>query len=136
MASPNPIHLPSRFQIRQLTERDIPHALAIATHANIFHSPIWAPTYPNRQAARAYRLQKTGTNFIAINIISGLSYGVFDTEYKFKRPESAATDGRLWWDDRNTDATGAELLEQMDFPLVSIAMVRHLGPLPHLRIKC
>ncbi|KAK0745610.1 hypothetical protein B0T18DRAFT_325907 [Schizothecium vesticola] len=122
MASPNPIHLPSRFQIRQLTERDVPHALAITTHANTFHSPIWAPTYPNDQAARAYRLQQTAINFIAINVISGLSYGVFDTEYKFKRPESAATGGKLWWDSRNTDATGAELLEQMDFPLVSIAM--------------
>lgn len=60
---------------------------------------------------------------MAHQIDSGLSYGVFDTQYKFKRPESVPSGGALYWDQKaNPDATEAELLEQMDFPLLSIAM--------------
>jgi hypothetical protein len=48
---------------------------------------------------------------------------VFDTEYQFKRAESAP-EGKLYWDKNNPskDETGAEMLAQMDFPLCSVAM--------------
>lgn len=74
-------------------------------------------------------------------IDSGLSYGVFDTQYKFKRAESAAAaagggEGALYWDaSANPDATAEELLAQMDFPLVSIAMaLDQFNPLDELQI--
>jgi hypothetical protein len=53
-----------------------------------------------------------------------MSFGVFDTEYKYKRPESETTNGRLYWDEikDNPDATSEELLERMDFPLASVAL--------------
>lgn len=59
---------------------------------------------------------------MAHQIASGLSYGVFDTQYKFKRADSASKGGALYWDESNTEATADELLSQMDFPLISIAM--------------
>ncbi len=31
-------------------------------------------------------------------IASGHSLGVFDREYQFRRPESASTGGKLYWD--------------------------------------
>ena len=56
-------------------------------------------------------------------INSGHSFGVFDTEYRFKRQKSGPR-GMLYWDKNNpsTDESGAELLSQMDFPLCSVAM--------------
>ena len=52
----------------------------------------------------------------------GMSFGIFDLEYKFRRPESAASGGTLYWvpDDGVTD--GSKLLKQMDFPLFTIAL--------------
>lgn len=55
-------------------------------------------------------------------IDSGFSLGVFDKEYQFKRPESAATNGKLYWNLDDTNATESQLEDQMDFPLVSVAM--------------
>jgi hypothetical protein len=59
-----------------------------------------------------------------------MSFGVFDTEYKFKRPESEAKGGAIYWDPsepsvQETEGLAAEsarLLEQLDFPLVSVAL--------------
>ena len=51
-----------------------------------------------------------------------MSFGIFDTQYKFKRPESASTQGKLYWDENDLDSDGAALLQQMDFPLVSVAL--------------
>ncbi|KAK1829551.1 hypothetical protein QBC39DRAFT_262811 [Podospora conica] len=132
MTTPTPIHLPGapRYQIRPLTPPDAPHALAILAHANVFHSPLWSTIYPDSQPARAYFMHQAALPLITLNITSGLCFGVFDTEYAFKRPESAAAGpgGKLWWDYAATEATGAELLEQMDFPLVSVAMAYDVHP--------
>lgn len=59
-----------------------------------------------------------------------MSFGVFDTQYKFKREESAATGGAVYWDQsepsieesQGLEAESKRLLEQMDFPLVSIGL--------------
>jgi hypothetical protein len=64
---------------------------------------------------------------------SGLSYGVFDTEYEFKTKEAEEVGGKLFWDvdepeeasveqTQGRKAEGMRLLRQMDFPLVSIAL--------------
>lgn len=130
MRNPNPIQLPARFEIRRLTEHDVLHALAIMTHSRVFHSPLWTVLYPEDQTERAYRLQRGMTHFVTISCASGYSYGVFDREYQFKRPESAAEGGKLWWDEENPHATKEDLLKQMDFPLVSIALVRAVPDSP------
>lgn len=55
-------------------------------------------------------------------VASGFSFGVFDKEYEYKRPESRATEGKLYWDVTDMSATRESLLAGMDFPLVSVAM--------------
>jgi hypothetical protein len=51
-----------------------------------------------------------------------LTFGVFDTKFEYKRPESAANQGKLYWDENEAASDSAALLQQMDFPLVSIAL--------------
>jgi len=55
-------------------------------------------------------------------IESGMSFGIFDTQYNYKRPESALTEGKLYWDPNDVQSDGTSLLQQMDFPLVSVAL--------------
>ncbi|KLJ11806.1 hypothetical protein EMPG_13045 [Blastomyces silverae] len=123
----NPTTLPPRFEIRPLGPEHIEWARAIHCHSNTFLSPIWPNLYPEFSALFIYDFFLIFDHLIAHQIESGLSYGIFDTEYKFKNPESAKTGGKLYWQKPTTDAereatTRASLLEQMDFPLVSIAL--------------
>jgi hypothetical protein len=63
-------------------------------------------------------------------ILSGLSYGVFDLSYTYKTREAEACGGKLFWDatepsietTQGRAAEGQRMLSQMDFPLVSIAL--------------
>ncbi|KAK1752626.1 hypothetical protein QBC47DRAFT_432234 [Echria macrotheca] len=125
----NPIRAPTGFEIRKLEEKHADWAAAIISHSNVFHSPVWARLYPDEQTKRAYATFEAARSLMALNIASGLSYGVFDTNYQFKRPESAAEGGKLYWDTsaNGLHATGADLIEQMDFPLASIAMAYDAG---------
>src|SRR5258708_2622357 len=118
----NPTKLSSRFEIRKLTSEHVMWAAAIIIHSNVHYSPIWSVVYPENKADRCYKGLSATTYLIEHQIDSGLSYGVFDTQYKFKRPESAITGGKLYWDEKDLSVTKEQLLEQMDFPLVSIAM--------------
>lgn len=97
-------------------------ASAIVIHSNVFCSPIWPITYPNDKTQRAYEALKTANYLVVHQISSGLSFGVFDTEYQFKNPESIPTEGKLYWDPSDLTADRAKLLEQMDFPLCSVAL--------------
>jgi hypothetical protein len=118
----NPVAIDSRFEIRKLDIGHLPWVLAIVAHSTCLCSPLWNLVYPDNQIERAYEYHVTGEYLISHGLKSGISYGVFDKEYKFKRPESAATGGKLYWDYGNETATKDELLEQMDFPLVSVAL--------------
>lgn len=125
-----------RFEIRKLGPEHLDWAKAIATHTNVFHSPLWPIIYPDNKTGRAYALYKTVEYLVQHQINSGLSYGVFDKEYEFKRPESAKTGGAFYWDLTDTTATSKQLLEQMDFPLVSIALALDASnPLDMSRLK-
>jgi hypothetical protein len=53
---------------------------------------------------------------------SGMSFGVFDTKFKYKPPESAATQRKLYWDENEAASDSAALIQRMDFPLVSLAL--------------
>lgn len=103
--------LPSHLEIRKLTPEHLQWAAAVISYTNVFYSPIWAVVYPDNQTKRLYDGTEASAYLVAHQIESGLSYGVFDTNYAFKRPESAATGGKLYWDHANLDATKAELLE-------------------------
>ncbi|KAF3407711.1 hypothetical protein DPV78_000908 [Talaromyces pinophilus] len=126
----------NRYEIHKLTAKHLPWAKAIITHSNVFHSPLWPAIYSLNKTQRAYALFSACDYMMAHQIASGLSYGVFDTQYKFKRADSVATGGALYWDaEANPEATGEELLNQMDFPLVSIAMaLDQFDPLDEARL--
>jgi hypothetical protein len=123
-SSDNPSNLPSRYEIRQLTHEHAEWAKAIMLHSNMFHSPVWPVVYPEHKAKRMFDGMDPAAYLVEHQVSSGMSFGVFDTEYKFKRPESEATGGALYWDELkdSPDATSEELLERMDFPLASIAL--------------
>lgn len=133
-----PTNLPSRYEIRVLGPEHIDWAAAIVMHSNIFYSTVWPIVFPEKKTARLMAGQKAADYLIRHQIDSGYSLGVFDTEYKFKRPASAATGGKLYWDLEDESSNAEQLLEQMDFPLVSVALaydsINHLdmaklGPL-------
>ncbi|KAK3388080.1 hypothetical protein B0T20DRAFT_108873 [Sordaria brevicollis] len=119
----SPTTLPPRYQIRKLTLDDLPFAHAIITHANLFHNALWAKLHASDAVDRAYRIFNTGSYNTSHGIESGFSYGVFDTEYVYKNPQSAATNGAIYWDPiLHPASSGSDLLAQMDFPLVSVAL--------------
>jgi len=93
----NPSNLLPRYEIRQLTEKHTGWANAIVVHSNVFHSPVWSLLYPEHKAARAFAGTAAMRYPCDHQISSGMSFGVFDTEYKYKRPESEATGGALYW---------------------------------------
>ncbi|KAJ0417425.1 hypothetical protein BJY00DRAFT_206324 [Aspergillus carlsbadensis] len=122
---PNPITPPPGFEIRKLEQEHLEWAKAIIAHSNVFSSPVWSQIYPEDQTARFYAAFDGATYLVQHQIDSGLSYGVFDREYVFNRPESAASGGAISFQDesnRNPSLTAAEVLHEMDFPLASIAL--------------
>ncbi|KAI1849984.1 hypothetical protein JX266_004363 [Neoarthrinium moseri] len=114
--------LPSRYEIRTLGPEHAEWAKAIVSHSNLFASPVWSQIYRQDATQRCYDLFRTADYLVDHQIDSGLSLGIFDKEYKFKQPASAATGGKLYWKLDDASAGGEELLEQMDFPLVSVAL--------------
>jgi len=118
----NPTKLSARYEVRQLTPDQIPWAAAIVCHSNTFYSPVWTVAYPTGRIERIHRMVDRCDYLIRHQITSGLSFGIFDLEYRFKRPESAATGGKLYWDPEDLTADKEKLLEQMDFPLASVAL--------------
>ncbi|KAI9665971.1 MAG: hypothetical protein M1821_003906 [Bathelium mastoideum] len=118
----NPSYLPPRYEIRKLEPKHILWADAIVCHSNVFYSAIFSLVYPDEKTARLYRTFKGAEYLVRHQIESGMSFGVFDLEYQFKRPESEATEGALYWDLADTEASPEKLLDQMDFPLCSVAL--------------
>ncbi|KAL4894274.1 hypothetical protein BDV59DRAFT_176161 [Aspergillus ambiguus] len=116
--------LDPRFEIRRLGGEHIEWAKAIFVHCNITKSSVWSRLQPDdkTKAQLAYQQYQTADHLVRHAILSGISYGVFDREYMYKYPESEASGGKLHWDMADVSATEEQLLQQMDFPLVSIAM--------------
>lgn len=111
------------FEIRQLGPEHLEITKAVMAHSMIFESPIWSKVIPQGDLTKhIYQLFNMTDTWAMHGLKSGYSYGVFDKNYVFKRPESAATNGKLHWDQNNLSATKEELLEQMDFPLASVAL--------------
>ncbi|KAL2352625.1 hypothetical protein BJ546DRAFT_1039474 [Cryomyces antarcticus] len=114
------------------TKNHIDWAKAIVMHSNMFYSPVWSVIYPVQRLHRLHRGIEAGTYIVEHQINSGMSFGVFDNEYKYKRPESEATEGRLYWNETaEPDADADNLLSQMDFPLVSQVLMRNATSTRH-----
>lgn len=117
--------LPARYQIRPLGPEHAAWAAAIVCHSNVFHSTVFSLVYPDDQPARFRQAMQAAGYLVDHQIQSGLSFGVFDTEYPFKQVASAAcpAGGQFYWDAEGEDVlTGEDLLAAMDFPLVSVAL--------------
>ncbi len=118
--------LPEGYEIRQLTREHLKWVRAIVGHTMSFDSPIWrdAP-YEGGPTQRAYDMYRAMKPSSKQCIDSGLSYGVFIKSWK--------GEARLRWNIKDPSCTREELLKQMDFPLVSVAMSKDftaekLGP--------
>lgn len=126
----NPSSLEPRYEIRKLGPEHERWAAAIVGHSNSFHSPIWPNLYPVGVTKRMHDLMDAMTYLSLHQINSGLSYGVFDTEYEYKTQEAKEVGGKLFWDpkepgiqeEKGLEAESDRLLQQMDFPLVSVAL--------------
>lgn len=126
----NPSSLRPRYEIRQLESQHVEWAAAIVSHSNSFYSTVWPFLYPEKDGKDMIQLAIDADYLIRHQVDSGLSFGVFDTEYVFKREESNATAGKLYWDlsepsvqqEQGLEAEAERLLGQMDFPLVSVAL--------------
>lgn len=114
--------LSKRYQIRPLNLDHLQWTKAIFVQANTSPSSIWPTLHPGNQTVLAYRQFRALDYLMRHMITSGMSFGVFDTEYEYRFPSSAKTGGMLHWDENNTTATADQLLQQMDFPLVSVAL--------------
>lgn len=114
--------LAPNYEIRVLGPEHVSWATAIFMHGTMFDSPVWSLLYAEAKTKRTYALYESALDFVAHQISSGLSLGVFDKDYKFHYEDSAATGGKLHWDLSDEAADGDKLLRQMDFPLVSIAL--------------
>ena len=95
--SSEPTKLSPRYEVRQLKPEQVLWATAIVCHRSAFHSSVWTIAYPD-DISRLHRMMTAAEYLIAHQIDSGMSFGIFDTSYVFKRPESAATGGALYWD--------------------------------------
>ncbi|USP75067.1 hypothetical protein yc1106_02341 [Curvularia clavata] len=131
----NPSTLPPRYEIRKLKPVHLPWVTAIMAHSHGFHTSVWNKVWPAEHETGRWTLDMAITleYLVRHQIDSGLSYGVFDTEYECKTDEAKAIGGALLWDFDETAlhsveksqgraAEGMRLLEQMDFPLVSVVL--------------
>ncbi|KAL7934125.1 hypothetical protein V8C35DRAFT_322224 [Trichoderma chlorosporum] len=115
-------NLPPRYEIRPLELKHCDWVQAIVAFSNVYQTTVWTASCPENLTRRTYDAYKGMAYLMQHQIESGHSLGVFDKEYEFKRPESVATSGRLCWNVDDETASFSELVEQMDFPLVSVAM--------------
>ncbi|KAK5625365.1 hypothetical protein RRF57_001081 [Xylaria bambusicola] len=123
------VKLSPRYEIRPLELEHLDWAKAIFAHSftatnvpqKVFSSPIWRNLYPHNKTARFYGLYQASHFLVKHQIRSGLSLGIFDTEYVFRNPSSASLGGALYFDSSDTSLDEDELLKRMDTPLVSIA---------------
>ena len=126
----NPSSLKPRYEIRKLEVEDIPWVIAIVGHSNGFHSTVFPLVHPEDMSGRVHRMVPAADYLVRHQVTSGLSFGVFDTEYQYKTEEAKKLGGKLYWDadepsiekEQGMKAAGEKMLEQMDFPLVSVAL--------------
>jgi hypothetical protein len=55
-------------------------------------------------------------------IKSGMSFGIFDKRHDVQTTEIRFSQGKHYWDPNDVESDGASLLQQMNFPLMSVAL--------------
>ncbi|KAI1136417.1 hypothetical protein F5Y05DRAFT_107999 [Hypoxylon sp. FL0543] len=137
MAPGAPVHdthgveLPARYEIRVITPDLADWISALSFFSHFYESPIWGAIYDGRQATeavKAYQVCKPFYQMPEMAAKNGLSFCIWDKEFVFKKPESAAKGGACYWDDfdlndSDLDAGGRQkLLDALDFPLVGFGL--------------
>ncbi|ETS75602.1 hypothetical protein PFICI_12546 [Pestalotiopsis fici W106-1] len=93
-------------------------------HGFLLRPSIWQPLLPEPKVGNALRAFAALDGHFMHAINSGCSYAIVDSEYEFRKAESAVTGGCLYWDqldpeDPDFETKGTMLmLEGMDFPVV------------------
>ncbi|KAI8623382.1 hypothetical protein F5Y19DRAFT_468541 [Xylariaceae sp. FL1651] len=123
------VRLPARYEIRRLGPEIEPWIRALAAYILMLDFQIFSPLYKDRQLVRRLLEDNPKRKASGLHCLkSGLSYRIFDKEYQFKKPESIATGGAVYWHEidpkePNLEITGPQrLLDAMDFPLISFAL--------------
>ncbi|KAJ5975036.1 hypothetical protein N7481_008743 [Penicillium waksmanii] len=114
--------LSPRYQIRKLTLADLSSAKALLVQSKTSPSSICPAVESGNQTILAYQQYHAVEDLVRHTINSNMSFGVFDTEYTYRYPSSIKTGGKLHWDVNDIRASSKQLLHQIDFPLVSIAL--------------
>ena len=118
------IGLPERYYIAKIDAGIAEWCKGLMIYGFMLRTSIWTPILREPKTANALRALKLLSDYFDHAIHSGLSYGVFDKEYQFRRPESAVEGGKLYWDGLELEDPylGIKMIEHMDFPLVSVAL--------------
>ena len=116
------IDLPARYELRIVPEEHLDWIRAVMCFAFIHRTKLWTALVPEDERTALTYGAYLGCEGLALHMIkSGKTLAVYDKEYAFKRPGSAAQGGKLWWDVEDKAANRDKLAEQMDFPLVHLA---------------
>lgn len=85
------IQLPSRYTIRPIDAGVADWAKALAVQGFLLGPSIWSPLMAAPKTRSALRAFDALHGYYMHAVNSGVSYGVFDSEYEFARPESKST---------------------------------------------
>ncbi|KAK8096484.1 hypothetical protein PG999_012428 [Apiospora kogelbergensis] len=137
VADTHGVELPPRYRICLLTEEYTDWIKALYSDGFLLRCTPWVAfsravppgSSRRRLALRAFTELDAFHRYL---VTSGLSYAIFDTEYMFERPGSAAAGGHLYWEDdglatigeevEDEDAEVKRMIDGMDFPLVCHAL--------------
>ncbi|KAK6085178.1 hypothetical protein SCUP234_02119 [Seiridium cupressi] len=128
VADTHGISLPSRYKIVPIDASIAPWVKALMIHGFFLRPSIWQPLLPKPKVSNALRSFNAIGGHFSHSIDSGHSYAIIDSEYEYKRPESASSGGALYWDeldpsDPDFERDGKDkMLERMDCPVVCIAL--------------
>ncbi|KAK7993399.1 hypothetical protein PG989_006780 [Apiospora arundinis] len=133
VADTHGVELPPRYRICLLTEEYTDWIKALYSDGFLLRCTPWVamsraspPGTSRRQLSLRAFTEIDGFNRYLVT--SGLSYAIFDTEYMFQRPGSAAAGGHLYWEDdgllglaasndvKTEEAQIERLVDGMDFP--------------------
>lgn len=135
------ITLPSRYEIRPVSPDNEEWCRALMIKEMKLRAPVWRPVVREPKVKTVLQYFRDMKSFYAPSMGSGLSYALYDTQYEFKRPASAATGGALYWDEIDLDDPDLErdgprwMLEKMDFPIVALALSYDLFAPPDAKAR-
>ncbi|KAH8205125.1 hypothetical protein TruAng_000690 [Truncatella angustata] len=122
------VNLPSQYEIRRIQPEHEDWCRALMLQGMLLRAPVWRPIISEPKVKTILESFQLLESYYTFHFRNGLSYALYDTEYKFKRPESVKTGGALYWDeidigDPELEEKGEQLmLEKMDFPIVALAL--------------